>query len=310
MKKVLSLVLVMALCISLCGCMPITSLLERLRPTEAETTEAPETTAAKETSVTLPNFENQSLSFAQQWLENADIQVKIEYEYNNVIAEGGVISQSVPAGEKIFPGDTVILTVSKGVEECPYEYSQKLTVSALPGSTQATATLYEWVNGDWKMITAYKATVAKNGIGTAFEGSRRTPQGVYSLGVILTANAIRTNMPTRTVTKNTGVVDDPSSAYYNIIMEKNQVPSGVSFDQIGTLLTNGSVYALIYIEHNGDGISSENVVSGKGSAIGVRGRYSTLSPTNGDVDISHTDMIDLISRLDADKNPVIEITLR
>jgi len=58
---------------------------------------------------------------------------------------------------------------------------------------------------------------------------------------------------------------------------------------------------------NGSGFSSENVTPGKGSAIGLRGQYGSLSPTYGDVDISYSDMIDLLSRLDATKNPVIEI---
>ena len=63
----------------------------------------------------------------------------------------------------------------------------------------------------------------------------------------------------------------------------------------------------IYIEHNGNGFSSDNVRPGYGSAIGLRGQNGSLSPTYGDVDISANDMKDLLSKLDADKNPVIEI---
>ena len=60
-------------------------------------------------------------------------------------------------------------------------------------------------------------------------------------------------------------------------------------------------------DHNGDGFSSQNVVRNKGSAIGVRGQYIALKPNYGDVDISASDMRDLLSRLDASKSPMIEI---
>lgn len=191
----------------------------------------------------------------------------------------------------------------------PYDYSQKLTVTAPAGSSYGTATLYEWSDGDWSEIASYSCTVGKNGIGPGQEGSKRSPQGIHKLGVVLTSGSPETNMPIYSATSNTGVVDDTRSIYYNMILEKNQVPSGVSFDNIGAELTNGKTYATIFIEHNGSGFSSENVVSGGGSAIGLRGRYGTLGPTNGDVDISSSDMVDLLSLLDSEKNPMIEIKI-
>ena len=110
-------------------------------------------------------------------------------------------------------------------------------------------------------------------------------------------------------TASTCVIDDANSWYYNQIMEKGNVPSGTSYDQIGKGLTNGSTNAMIFIEHNGNGFSNTNVIPGGGSAIGVRGRTGSLSATNGDVDISASDMTDLLFRLDATKNPVIEIII-
>ena len=135
------------------------------------------------------------------------------------------------------------------------------------------------------------------------------PEGLHKLGVILSYGYVDTNMPVYRITSNTGVVNDPQSPYYNIIMEESDVPSGTSFDRIGRSLANGTTYATIYIEHNGSGLTSTNVIPGNGSAIGVRGQYGTLSATYGDVDISSQDMADLISRLDADKNPMIEIKI-
>ena len=125
--------------------------------------------------------------------------------------------------------------------------------------------------------------------------------------MVLSKDAVSTNMHTYRVTKETCVVDDTNSGYYNMIMEKSSIPSGTHYDNIGKGLTNGTTYATIYIEHNGDGFSSQNVVRNKGSAIGVRGQYIALKPNYGDVDISASDMRDLLSRLDASKSPMIEI---
>lgn len=260
--------------------------------------------------IMLPHFEYQPLDYAIEWLIEVGFEAQIEYAYSSEIAEGFIISQNIAAGTQVSSEDTLILTVSEGTGECPYEYSQKLTVTAPKGATTGKATLYEWENGDWQQVAVYNASLGKNGIGEAAEGSRRTPQGIHRLGVVLTEKTVSTNMPVYHVAHNTCVVDDKTSGYYNIIMATPHVPSGTSYDQIGKSLTNGTTYATIFIEHNGDGFSSEGVVPGKGSAIGVRGQYGALKATYGDVDISYRDMQDLLSRLDAQKNPVIEIVLQ
>ena len=66
---------------------------------------------------------------------------------------------------------------------------------------------------------------------------------------------------------------------------------------------------MIFIEFNGNGFSSEGVTPGAGSAIFVRGKSKSLSATYGDVDISADDMSDLLSKLNPNKNPVIELTV-
>ena len=167
--------------------------------------------------------------------------------------------------------------------------------------------MYEWQEGDWSKIATYDATVGSNGIGNTREGSSTSPKGIHKLGVVLSSSSVSTNMDTYSATSNTCVIDDTGSSYYNQIMEKSSVPSGTHYDNIGKGLTDGSTYATIYIEHNGSGFSSANVVSGNGSAIGLRGQNGSLSPTYGDVDISASDMRDLLSKLDYNKNPVIEL---
>ena len=318
MRKILGLALAILLCISFCGCEALSSLMESV-PELGEIfggasdwgveQENEWNMVEPEKTVVLPDFAYQSEAYATGWLSGVGISANVERIYSSDFTEGTVISQSIPAGSEIPVSTQIVLVVSLGAEPCPYAYSQKLTVTAPAGATKATAVLYAWQDGAWRQLAAYKASVGMNGLGAAQEGSRRTPTGIYRLGVVLSANSLQTNLSVRTVSGSTCVVDDTGSPYYNMIMETYQVPAGTSYDQIGWGLTNGTTYATIYIEHNGSGLSSEGVVPGKGSAIGLRGQYGGLNPTYGDVDISYTDMIDLLSRLDATKNPVIEIVV-
>ena len=269
-----------------------------------------ETKAPEIEQITMPSCENEEFALIEEDLIDLGFVVNKEEEFSEDVEKGYIISQSIKGETSVDIGTEVTLVVSKGPEECPYDYEQKLVVSAAKGSTSATATLYEWEDGEFKEIASYKATVGSNGIGVASEGSSTTPSGLHKLGVVLSAYSVDTNMNTYKVTKDTGVVYETTSSYYNIILERDMAPSGVKFDNLGKSLTDGTTYATIYIEHNGSGFSSKNVVPGKGSAIGIRGQYGSLSATYGDVDISSDDMIDLLSKLDYYKNPMIEIKVK
>ena len=260
-------------------------------------------------TVKMPECANMTVEDIRSQLAAYGLKVSLEYAFDEDIPKDCVISQSIPANADVTTDETVVLTVSKGSDICPYDYSQKLVVTSFSGSSKGTAALYEWIDGDWTLQVAYECAVGQNGISPAKEGGKITPEGLHHLGVVLSSNTVETNMIKYTVTSKTCVVDDEKSPLYNQIMEKDRVPSGTSYDNIGEGMTNGSTYATIYIEHNGTGFSSENVVNGKGSAIGLRGRNSTLSPTYGDVDISSDDMKDLLKRLDYNQNPMIEITV-
>lgn len=254
--------------------------------------------------IKMPDCVKHNLDDSRKNLEGLGLFVAEKYEYNDDLVEGLVIRQSVEAGSQVKSGSTVTLTVSKGYKPNPYGYDQKLTVSAASGSSAATATLYEWKNGDWSELAEYDATVGENGIGTTREGSKISPEGTHKLGIVLTKGDASTKMETYTITPYTGVVFDTESPYYNQIIEN---PNGVdsdTFDSVGNEIVN----AMIFIEFNGNGFSSEGVTPGAGSAIFLRGKSESLSATHGDVDISESDMDDLLSRLDPDKNPVIELT--
>ena len=262
---------------------------------------------AKKDKVEIPEVKNTSASAAKSKLESLGVKVEVKYEFSDSVKKDYVISQSVTEGSELKKGESVTLVVSKGSDKCPYDYEQKLTVTASGGSSYGQAVLYEWKDGDWSKVASYSATVGKNGIGNTKEGSSTSPEGIHKLGVVLCSSHLNTDLNQYKVTGNTVVVDDTNSGLYNQIKEKSQVPSGTHTDNIGKGLTNGTTYATIYIEHNGSGLSSSNVRSGGGSAIGLRGQYDSLEPTYGDVDISASDMKDLLSRLKSGKNPVIEL---
>lgn len=255
--------------------------------------------------IRMPDCVNSTLEYSQSNLEGLGLVVEVEYQPSDEVIKGAVISQSISPETTVNPGSTVTLTVSDGSPSSPYDYDQKLTVSAASGSSSATATLYEWKNGDWSEIAEYDAAVGANGIGVNREGQKTTPEGTHKLGVVLTKGDVSTDMETYSVTPNTGVVSDSQSPYYNQIFEKQSSPTLNKFDIVYEEFSN----AAIFIEFNGDGFSSTGVNKGAGSAIFLRGKNGSLSATYGDVDISASDMSDLLSRLDPDKSPVIELTV-
>ena len=266
-----------------------------------------ESASTAATIAPMPDFVNKNFTSCESQLNSLGIKVKVDYAFNDKVANGYIISQSITKGAEIKHGDTVTIVVSKGPDKCPYDYQQKLTVTADSGSSDATAVLYEWKNGDWKKTASYSAVVGSNGIGESREGSSTSPKGLFKLGVVLSSEKVSTNLSTYHVTGSTCVIDDMNSSYYNQIMEISEVPSGTHYDNIGKGFVNGSTYATIFIEHNGNGFSSNGVTEGKGSAIGLRGQNGSLSATYGDVDISSENMKDLLSKLDLNKKPMIEL---
>ena len=237
---------------------------------------------------------------------------RYEYAFSEDVDEGYVISQSIPAYEELSEFSDIVIVVSKGPDIAPEGYNQKVVVTAAPGSSYGTMTLLAWQDGQWKELFRCDATVGYNGISADYyERSKRTPLGTFKLGVALSANSITNrDWPFRMVTANTCIVDDVNSPYYNTIQNISSLPYGVSYDPIGNTLTKGYSNILIYIEHNGNGLDSTNVVPGKCSVITICGRSAAIAPTAGCVDISASDMLRLMSLLDYNKDPHIEIKLQ
>lgn len=193
--------------------------------------------------------------------------------------------------------------------ECPYEYSQKITVTAHAGSTSGTLTVYNWEHGDWVNKYSVACVLGRNGIGSDYgEGKGVTPMGTFKLGFVMANVDPKNNMNFKLASDSAAIVDDAESELYNTLVDTNTV-GDVSVDHVGSNIVNGKLNAIIFIEHNGDGLSSDGVTPGKGSVITICGNYSNVSETAGCIDISAENMTELLKLLDGNMNPHIEITL-
>jgi L,D-peptidoglycan transpeptidase YkuD (ErfK/YbiS/YcfS/YnhG family) len=236
--------------------------------------------------------------------------VGFTYQPNDSIQKDSVIMQGVEVGTPLKDDTILVFSLSAGITECPYPYSQKLLLTATGGSSHATMQLQNWEDGDWKTVYTCKATIGKNGAGPNYgEGKGITPTGVFKLGVILCQTPPANNWPYRTVTTKTCIVDDTASPLYNTIQNTDAIPAGTHVDTIGDTILNGNTHQCIYIQHNGDGLSNSGVVAGKGSAITVCGKTSSLYPTNGCVDVAAADLSALLAKMDYQDNPHIEIVV-
>lgn len=266
----------------------------------------------QEPEIRMPYCEGRQQTEIESLFSQLPYTPRYEYAFHEGVDKGVVISQSIPADTQLNEFSDIVIVVSKGADLAPEGYNQKVVVTAAPGSSYGTLTLNAWQDGEWKEIFSCDATVGYNGISTDYyEGSKRTPLGIFKLGVALSANSIPNDeWPFRLVSSNTCVVDDVNSRYYNTIQSISSLPYGTHYDAIGNKLVKGYSNICIYIEHNGNGLDSNNVVPGKCSVITVCGQASSLSPTAGCVDISSSNMLKLISLLDYSKDPHIEIGLR
>lgn len=194
--------------------------------------------------------------------------------------------------------------------ECPYEYSQKVTVTAHAGSTSGMLCVYNWEQGDWVKKFAVPCVLGRNGIGSDYgEGKGVTPMGTFKLGFVMANVNPKNNMNFKMADSKMAIVDDPESALYNTLVDTGEVGDEVSVDHVGDNIVNGKLNAIIYIEHNGDGLTSDGVTPGKGSVITICGNYNEVSETAGCIDISAENMTGLLLELDGTRNPYIEITL-
>ena len=175
--------------------------------------------------------------------------------------------------------------------------SQIIVVSAT-GTTAEVTMHAKDADGFWQEIYATSGHVGLNGVGDAYEGSRRTPRGVYSLttafGILQDPG---TALPYTKVDASHYWVDDPSSRYYNQFVSTDDVQKDWSSAEHLIDYTTAYAYA-IAIDYNTD------CVPGAGSAFFLH--CSTGGPTYGCVSVSKADMLFFLRNISANAYIVIQ----
>ena len=256
--------------------------------------------------ISIASYKNASYDKVKTALENQGLIVSQVRQYSFEVEPGQIMEQSVKSGKTLTAGSEIVFTVSKGADfnNVPYDCEQMLYVQS--SGTSATMRLYEYSADGWKKIFSCPATVGKNGVSSNYyEGGNTTPKGTFRLGTVLSEYRMAENMPWQPVSEKTVIVESTSSSKYNQIVNRSELPYGTEADDIGKRLVNGTDNASIFIEHNGNGYSQENVVRGRCSSITICGHMSAIKPTGGCIDISASDMSNLLMLLNQYKNPYI-----
>lgn len=278
-----------------------------------EETETKKPAETEEQKIMVPNVEGYSKDYAKEIILDSDLTCSIEYEHDNYVSEGDVIYQDPEYGDRVKSGTEVKIVVSMGPEyiKCPEDYEQKIEVNS--SGTYASMVLYQWNgwSGEWEVkFETDNVRVGENGVGKNYgEGKSITPEGKFNIGFCYSDESVETGLKFKRVTENSVFVDDERSQYYNMLVDRNWVESGMSYENTYAQFTERDLYsACIFIEHNGDGESPGTSRPGEGSVITICGIKGELKETLGCIDIKSYDMTKLLKCLDADLNPVIIIS--
>lgn len=259
----------------------------------------------------VPNVTDMKGEDAEESLKDEGFEVEIEYEYSDDVDEGRVISQSPKGGNKAETGSTVTIVVSKGEDSkpSPEYYSQKIEVNT--SGTYATMELFQWNGKEWESLF-YTANVRIGENGASYnygEGKKTTPKGTFDIGFCYGLTQPETGLKFKQLTPSSVFVDDPSSQYYNMLVDRNALGGNVSYENTyDQFAVQGFFNVCIFIEHNGDGETVETSTPNMGSVITICGKNGNLNSTFGCIDITATDMIYLLRYLDEEQHPVIIIS--
>jgi L,D-peptidoglycan transpeptidase YkuD (ErfK/YbiS/YcfS/YnhG family) len=181
----------------------------------------------------------------------------------------------------------------------PTTANQLITVrTSSPTATVGVLRAYDRVNGTWKLrFGPVTARVGAGGVGTASEGSTRTPRGSYPLtGAFGRLADPGTAMPYFTTDKYDWWDGNSSSPTYNQHVRRTTSPGGASEN----LYYAGAVYDhAVVIGYN------RKQVPGAGSAFFLHRSNGTA--TGGCVAVSKPNLIRLLRWMDPAKDPWIRI---
>ncbi|HEY3862387.1 MAG TPA: L,D-transpeptidase family protein [Verrucomicrobiae bacterium] len=136
------------------------------------------------------------------------------------------------------------------------------------------------------------------------EGDGRSPAGVfpltYAFGYAAPADVPEIKLPYIQCTKSVECVDDPNSAYYNIIKDRNTVanPDWKSSEKM--LMDDGEYKLGIFVAHN-----SSPAVPGAGSCVFMHVWKAPGHPTSGCTAMRLGDLETLLGWLDPRAHPIL-----
>lgn len=259
----------------------------------------------------VPDVVKQEAEEAKRILANNDFLYEISYDYSDTVKEGCVISQSPKGGEEAYVGTRVKIVISNGPEirPSPEYYSQKIVLKTK--GSYATMVLFTWNGKEWEsQFYTSNVRIGENGAGYNYgEGRKITPKGTYNLGFCYGLVRPDTGLRFKELTPSSVFVDDPLSLYYNMLVDKDILIDGISYENTYEQFKTKNYYSTcIFIEHNGDGETIGTAIPYMGSVITICGKNGSLNSTFGCIDISSNDMEILLSYLDEDLSPVIIIS--
>ncbi len=213
-----------------------------------------------------------------------------------------------------------VKTVSTSTPKTPYSKSlQAVVVTTKDWKTvRGKAQIFERENtkAEWKSVgESFPVVVGKNGLAWSddarmkaetephkVEGDGKAPAGIFNLTGAFGSSAKPdfVKFPFTKLEESTECVDDVKSASYNKIVDKNKIGN---FDWNGSekMLAVGMQYDLgVFVAHN-----SNPPQAGKGSCIFLHIWKSETSGTAGCTAMKRENIEEVLSILDAKKNPVL-----
>ena len=160
----------------------------------------------------------------------------------------------------------------------------------------------------WRQVGPPRpVVVGRSGVGPKTEGDGRAPQGVFPLGPVFgyapePPPGLR--LPYRAMAPGALCVDDPGSAFYNLVFDGDTLPGGrdwVSAEAMRRDLANGDdLYRLgVIVQYN------PRRVPGDGSCIFLHLWRSPESPTAGCTAMAEEDLLEILRWLDPEAAPLL-----
>jgi len=155
--------------------------------------------------------------------------------------------------------------------------------------------------------TAYRCDVGIRGLTSdKTEGDEKTPIGEFPLREIFVRedkiakkNLRRVSVPIQSLTTKDGWCDDPAYTDYNKYVNLDKVDHVVSYE---SLYRADDLYNIIIVV----GYNDDPIVPGKGSAIFVRVAPEDYSGTGGSIGFSQTDLLRILTKLDAKSKLIVK----